>query len=158
MKPATNATALRVQALLGAQYEVLELDESTRSAAEAAAAIGCQVAQIAKSLIFRTVRSDRSVLVVASGVNRVDEETVAELVGDPIEQADPKFVRERTGFSIGGVPPVGHSTPPITIIDEGLRQFDIIWAAAGTPRSVFALTPDQLAAMTGATYSRIIRR
>lgn len=157
MKPAANATALRIQALLGTEYRVLEFEESTRTAADAAAAIGCGVAQIAKSLVFRTA-AGRPVLVVASGVNRVDEAAVAGLIGEPIERASADFVREATGFAIGGVPPVGHSIAPITILDQDLREFDVIWAAAGTTRSVFALTPDQLAVLTGAAYSEVTRR
>ena len=157
MKQAVNATALRVQAFLGPDFQVLEFDADTRTAADAAAAIGCTVAQIAKSLIFRTSGSKRSVLVVASGPNRVDEKTVAAIVGEKIEWADADFVRKKTGFSIGGVPPVCHIEPPVTVLDEDLRTFETIWAAAGTPHAVFALTPGQLAGLTGAGFHRIVR-
>src|ERR1700743_2451121 len=101
MKPATAPSALKVQAVLGDSYEVLEFDAGTRTAADAAAAIGCTVAEIAKSLIFRAKASERSVLVVASGVNRVDEKKVTALIGEKIGRADADFVREKTGFAIG---------------------------------------------------------
>lgn len=157
MKPATNPTALRVQAFLGPAFQVLEFEAETRTAADAAAAIGCQVAQIAKSLVFRTAVTKRPVLVAASGPNRVDEKTVADIVGEKIERADAGFVREKTGFSIGGIPPVCHVEPPVTVLDQDLRAFETIWAAAGTPHAVFALSPDQLAALTGAGFHRIVK-
>ena len=130
MKPATSPSALKVQAALGETFQVLEFDATTRTAADAAAAIGCTVGQIAKSLIFRSAGSNRPVLVVASGVNRVDETKVAEAVGEGIARADAEFVREATGFAIGGVPPVGHKTPPTVLIDESLMAFAEIWAAS----------------------------
>jgi prolyl-tRNA editing enzyme YbaK/EbsC (Cys-tRNA(Pro) deacylase) len=149
MKPATAASALKVQATLGPTYEVLEFEASTRTAAEAATAIGCTIAEIAKSLVFRAEPSGRAVLVIASGVNRVDEAKVAGLVGETIARADADFVRAKTGFSIGGVPPVGHVEPPLTLIDESLGAFETIWAAAGTPNAVFRLTPADLLRLTG---------
>jgi prolyl-tRNA editing enzyme YbaK/EbsC (Cys-tRNA(Pro) deacylase) len=149
MKPATAPSALKVQAVLGDVYEVLEFDAGTRTAADAAAAIGCTVAEIAKSLVFRAKQSGRSVLVVASGDNRVDEKKVAVLLGEKISRADADFVREMTGFAIGGVPPVGHATAPLTLIDEDLMKFAAIWAAAGTPNAVFQLKPAALAELTG---------
>jgi prolyl-tRNA editing enzyme YbaK/EbsC (Cys-tRNA(Pro) deacylase) len=149
MKAASAPAALRVQAALGARFAVLELEASTRTATEAAAAIGCTVPQIAKSLIFRGEASGRSVLVIASGAIRVDEKRVAGLISEPITRADPDFVRAATGFAIGGVPPVAHATPPVVLIDEPLNAFDVIWAAAGTPNAVFRLTPDDLVALTG---------
>jgi prolyl-tRNA editing enzyme YbaK/EbsC (Cys-tRNA(Pro) deacylase) len=157
MKPAASPSALRVQAALGDKFEVLEFDATTRTAADAAAAIGCTVAQIAKSLIFRGAGSDRPVLVVASGVNRVDETKVAETLGEAIARADADFVRERTGFAIGGVPPVGHKDPPIVLIDESLMALAEIWAAAGTPNAVFRLTPPDLVALTGGRVAAIAR-
>ena len=137
MKPASAPSALKVQAVLGDDYEVLEFDAGTRTAAEAAAAVGCTVAQIAKSLIFRTRDTNRPVLVVASGANRVDEKRIAAEIGERIVRADADFVRDATGFAIGGVPPVGHKTPPVTLIDDDLFQHQTIWAAAGTPNAVF---------------------
>ena len=157
MKPATAPSALKVQAALGDKHQVLEFDATTRTAADAAAAIGCTVAQIAKSLIFRAVGSNRPVLVVASGVNRVDEAKVAETVGEQIARADADFVREATGFAIGGVPPVGHKERPIVLIDELLMSFAEIWAAAGTPNAVFRLTPSDLLALTGGRIAAIAR-
>ena len=147
MKPATAPSALKVQAALGERFEVLEFDASTRTAADAAAAVGCTVAQIAKSLVFRA-QGGRPVLVVASGIHRVEEKRIAALVGEPITRADANFVREATGFAIGGVPPVGHTTAPVVLIDEGLMGFREIWAAAGTPNAVFRLTPADLVELT----------
>ena len=155
MKPATSASALKVQAVLGDGFEVLEFDTSTRTAADAAAAIGCTVGQIAKSLIFRALDSDRPVLAIASGSVRVDEARLAELLGEGIGRADAAFVREQTGFAIGGVPPVGHRNESAIFIDESLLAFDSIWAAAGTPNAVFRLTPDDLVRLTGGTVAAI---
>ncbi len=152
MKRATNPTACHVQSLLGEGFEVLEFDESTRTAEDAAAAIGCTVAQIAKSLLFRTREDNRPVLVVASGTNRVDEKKVGRLLDMKIRRADPDFVREVTGFAIGGVPPVGHSQTPMVLLDDDLKQHDEIWASGGTPNAVFKLTPDQLAELTGGPF------
>jgi prolyl-tRNA editing enzyme YbaK/EbsC (Cys-tRNA(Pro) deacylase) len=157
MKPATAASALKVQAALGPDYEVLEFDAGTRTAAEAATAIGCSIAEIAKSLVFRADPSGRAVLVIASGVNRVDEAKVAALVGEAIGRADADFVRAKTGFSIGGVPPVGHVEPLLTLIDESLGAFETIWAAAGTPNAVFRLTPADLLRLTGGKAVAVAR-
>jgi prolyl-tRNA editing enzyme YbaK/EbsC (Cys-tRNA(Pro) deacylase) len=151
-------SARRVQEALAARgfdFQIREFPASTRTSAEAAAAIGCTVAQIAKSLIFRAKRSDRPVLVMASGVNRVDEKALAALVGEPIGRADADFVRRTTGFAIGGVPPVGHASPPITLIDRDLMGLQEIWAAAGTPNAVFRLTPPELVAVTGGQVADI---
>ena len=123
----------------GIETEVIELPASTRTADEAAKAIGCQVAQIVKSLIFRTKQSNRPILVLASGANRVNEKTVAKEVGEEIVKADADFTREATGFAIGGIPPVGHKQKITTYIDEDLLQFSVLWAAAGTPHAVFKL-------------------
>ena len=150
--------ARRVQDALAARgfdFEVREFPRSTRTAAEAAAAIGCEVAQIAKSLVFRARASGRPVLVIASGANRVDEKAVAALIGEKIGRADAGFVRAATGFAIGGVPPVGHVTAPMTLIDRDLLALDEIWAAAGTPNAVFRLTPQDLIALTGGQVAEI---
>jgi prolyl-tRNA editing enzyme YbaK/EbsC (Cys-tRNA(Pro) deacylase) len=157
MKPTENPSALKVQSVLGDRFQVLEFDASTRTAADAAAAIGCEVAQIAKSLIFRGANSGRAVLIVASGVDRVDEKKAALAVGEPITRADADFVREATGFAIGGVPPVGHKTKPVVLIEESLMQFDEIWAAAGTPNAVFRLTPADLVELTGGRTVAVAR-
>ena len=129
--------------------QVIELPDSTRSAAEAAEAIGCSVGQIAKSLIFKTRNSQEPILVIVSGPNRVDEKKIGALVGEMITKPDADFVRQHTGFSIGGVPPVGHNQPITTFIDQDLLAFDEIWAAAGTPNAVFCLTGDDLVRATG---------
>jgi prolyl-tRNA editing enzyme YbaK/EbsC (Cys-tRNA(Pro) deacylase) len=153
-----SPSAQRVQDALAARgfaLSVLELDRPTRSAAEAAAALGCRVDQIAKSLVFRAVPSDRFVLVIASGANRVDEARVSALLGEAIVKADATFVRERAGFAIGGVPPVGHAHEAEIVLDEDLLRWDEIWAAAGTPNSIFRLTPADLVTLTGGRVSQI---
>ena len=154
MKPAENKTARRVQTLLGSEYQVVEFEHSTRSAADAAKAIGCEVRQIAKSLVFRQA-DERPVLIIACGDNRVDEQKVAAVIDDVLYRADADFVKSNSGFSIGGVAPVGHRVPPIVILDHHLENLDIIWAAAGTPNSVFCLTPKQLAGLTHGTFEDI---
>jgi prolyl-tRNA editing enzyme YbaK/EbsC (Cys-tRNA(Pro) deacylase) len=147
-----RSSAERVRQALAAQghaIEVREFDAATRTSADAAAAIGCTVAQIAKSLVFRAGSSNRAVLVIASGAHRVDEARVAAALGEPIGKADAGFVRDKTGFAIGGVAPVGHTEKPITFIDQDLLQYGEIWAAAGTPNSVFPLSPAALVSLTG---------
>lgn len=147
-----SPSARKVQALLdavGLGLTVVEHAGSTRTSEDAAAAIGCAVAEIAKSLIFRARTSGVPVLVVASGTNRVDEKKIAALIGEKVERATPDFVREKSGYAIGGVPPLGHAEPPLVLIDEDLLGFETIWAAAGTPNAVFRLTPDQLVSLTG---------
>jgi len=139
----------------GFSNEVVELPDSARTAAEAAAAVGCEVAQIVKSLLFEGRPSGRAVLVAASGSHRVDEKAVAALVGESIARASADFVRDQTGFAIGGVPPIGHARPLVTVVDEALFQHGRIWAAAGHPHAVFALTPDELVRMTGGKVARI---
>jgi prolyl-tRNA editing enzyme YbaK/EbsC (Cys-tRNA(Pro) deacylase) len=139
----------------GFNLVVVELPHSTRTSAEAAAAVGCALGQIVKSIVFRAAHSDRPVLVLASGANRVDEAAVAALLGEPLAKAGADFVRARTGFVIGGVPPVGHSQPIPTFIDEDLLAFAAVWAAAGTPNAVFQLTPDQLVSLTRGTVARV---
>jgi prolyl-tRNA editing enzyme YbaK/EbsC (Cys-tRNA(Pro) deacylase) len=121
--------------------------EGTRSAAEAAAAVGCTVAQIAKSVMFRGTGRDGEavpVLVVASGAHQVDTARVAALTGLAIGRADGAWVRDVTGFAIGGVAPLGHRTPPVVLVDEALFIHDRLWAAAGSPRHVFETTPESL--------------
>jgi prolyl-tRNA editing enzyme YbaK/EbsC (Cys-tRNA(Pro) deacylase) len=152
MMDSAGGSVGRVRAALaraGWSGALLELPQSTRTAGDAATALGCQVAQIAKSLVFKGADSGRPILVVASGVNRVNERRLADLVAEPIVKPDAEFVRQRTGFSIGGVPPLGHSEPLTTIIDQSLLDHAVIWAAAGTPNAVFRLTPRELVAMTG---------
>lgn len=155
---ALSPSAARVQAILdaiGLGHRVFEHESSTRTSEEAAASVGCTVAQIAKSLIFRAKESGTPVLVIASGANRVNEKAVGALIGEKIERADPDFVREKTGFAIGGVPPLGHAVPPLVLIDDDLMSLGEIWAAAGTPNAVFRLTPDELVSMTGGRVAAV---
>lgn len=133
----------------------VELDRTARSAADAATALGCRVEQIVKSLIFKGADTGRPVLVLASGPNRVDEQRVSDLLGEPIEKADAAFVREKTGFAIGGVAPLGHTEEPVTFIDEDLMSQDEVWAAAGHTHVVFGLDPGDLQSITGARVIRV---
>ena len=135
---------------LGVESQVKEMPASTRSAAEAASALGCAVSQIVKSLIFRSVVGDEPLLVLASGADRVDERRLAEIVGQPVEQASAKFVRDRTGYAIGGVPPVGHIRKLVTYLDHHLLRHPLVWAAAGGPQAVFSISPDDLVRVTSA--------
>jgi prolyl-tRNA editing enzyme YbaK/EbsC (Cys-tRNA(Pro) deacylase) len=158
MPDALPPSAQKVQAALdalGFSLQIISLPASTRTAAEAAAAVGCQVGQIAKSIVFRAGHSDRPVLVIASGSNRVNETKVAALLAEPLGKADADFVRRRTGFVIGGVPPLGHAEPLETFVDEDLLQYEEIWAAAGTPHAVFRLTPGDLVRMAGGRVVKI---
>ena len=132
----------------------MEFEHSTRSAADAAKAIGCEVRQIAKSLVFRQA-DEHPVLIIACGDNRVDEQKAAAVIDNVLYRADADFVKSNSGFSIGGVAPVGHRVPPIVILDHHLENLDIIWAAAGTPNAVFCLTPKQLAGLTHGTFEDI---
>lgn len=141
---------------LGFDCQVVEFSSSTRTAADAAQAIGCEVAQIAKSLIFRTANTNRPILIITSGINRVDENLLATRLGEPIIKADADFIRQHTGFVIGGVPPIGHAEPIETYIDEDLLLFEEIWAAAGTPHAVFKLKPKDLMQMTGGLVINVI--
>jgi len=147
-----SPSAKKVQQVLeksGFSLQVVELPNSTRTAVEAAQAVGCQVGQIVKSLVFKSKRTERPILVIASGVNRVNEKRIEELIGEPLGKADADFVRQQTGFAIGGVPPVGHAQPLETFIDQDLLQYSQVWAAAGTPHAVFELNPTDLPVLTG---------
>jgi len=148
----------RVQMALsesGFELNVIEFSDSTRTAQEAANAIGCTVGQIAKSLIFKGKTSQKPILIIASGVNRVNEKLVKEYISEQLEKADAEFVLKHTGFVIGGIPPVGHIEPITTFIDEDLMQYDEIWAAAGTPNTVFKLTPKILLEITKGTVIKV---
>lgn len=147
--------AKRVQDYLiekGFEFTVKELPESTRTAIEAAAAVDCKVEQIAKSLVFMDKIEDVPVLVIASGTNRVDIKKIAAATGKKLVQAKGSVVKERVGFAIGGVPPVGHDEKLFTVLDPDLKQYDRIWAAAGTPNAVFELKADDLEPMTGGVW------
>ncbi|MCU0938043.1 MAG: YbaK/EbsC family protein [Burkholderiaceae bacterium] len=146
------ASAQRVQdalAAAGLAARVIELTVAARTSQQAADALGIEVGQIAKSLIFRATRSDRAVLVIAAGDRRVDEARIAAHLGEPIGRADPAFVREHAGFAIGGVAPLAHARPMVTFVDTSLRRFDVVWAAGGTPHCVFPLAPDALVRVSG---------
>ncbi|HUA78077.1 MAG TPA: YbaK/EbsC family protein [Acetobacteraceae bacterium] len=127
--------------------------ESTRTAAQAAAAVGCTVAQIAKSIVFRA--GGRAALVITSGANRVDAAKAGAVLGVQLSRADADFVRETTGFAIGGVAPVGHLSPPLILLDEDLLALDPIWAAAGSPAHVFRTTAAELARISGGTVAAV---
>ena len=152
MTETLSPTAQKVQAALAAfdlGLQVVELPDSTRSAQEAADAIGCRVEQICKSLVFRGRQSGKPVLVIASGSNRVNTKKLARLLGEKIDKADADFVRQATGFAIGGVPPLGHATPLETYLDADLMALGEVWAAAGTPHAVFQLQAADLPRVTG---------
>jgi prolyl-tRNA editing enzyme YbaK/EbsC (Cys-tRNA(Pro) deacylase)/predicted Fe-S protein YdhL (DUF1289 family) len=131
------------------------LDDAARTAQQAADALGIALGQIAKSIIFRRKSDDVAVLVVTSGDKRVDEKKVAALVG-PLGRADADFVKAKTGFSIGGVPPIAHATPSVTLIDQELFRFEEIWAAAGHPHGVFKLRPQDLLHLSGAPLADVV--
>lgn len=146
----------RVRAALvaaGHADSIAAFPEGTRSAADAAAAVGCEVAQIAKSIIFRA--GERAVLVIASGANRVDMGKVAAATGLAVKRADGNWVRDVTGFAIGGVAPLGHLSPPVVLVDADLFALDRVWAAAGSPMHVFATTPAELLRMSGGTKADV---
>ncbi len=154
-----SESAQKVQDALnrhGVSCDVVELPGSTRTAQEAAQAIGCRVEQIAKSLVFQGKTTHRPVLVVASGANRVNEKKLRDLLSEPVKKADAEFVREHTGFAIGGVPPAGLSQSMEIFIDEDLFKYEEIWAAAGTPHAVFKLTAADLLKITQGRVVKII--
>ncbi|WP_345063113.1 YbaK/EbsC family protein [Acidovorax lacteus] len=141
---------------LGHPHAPRMLDDAARTAQQAADALGILVGQVAKSIIFRRKADDVAVLVVTSGDRRVDEKKVEAQVGK-IGRADADFVKSRTGFSIGGVSPVGHASPPVTLIDRELMRFETIWAAAGHPHAVFPLRPQDLEHLTGAPVVDVVQ-
>jgi len=140
---------------LGYELNVIELSDSARTAQEAANALGCSVYQIAKSLIFRGKTSQKPILIITSGSNRVNEKLFKDRIGEKLEKADADFVLEHTGFAIGGIPPIGHKNAITTFIDEDLMQYDEIWAAAGTPNTVFKLSTAVLAEITKGTIVNV---
>jgi prolyl-tRNA editing enzyme YbaK/EbsC (Cys-tRNA(Pro) deacylase) len=153
-----SPSAQQVQASLnsgGFACEEVELPASTRTAQEAADAIGCTLPQIAKSLLFKTQKTGKPILVIASGSNRVSESVLGEILGEPVRKADADFVREKTGFVIGGVPPLAHREPILTFLDEDLRQYQEIWAAGGSPTAVFRLSADDLTRMIRGKWIQI---
>ena len=134
---------------LGFANQVVELKVTTRTSADAAQAVGCQVEQIAKSIIFKGKQTQKPILVIASGPNRVNEKKIEELISESLGKADADFVRKHTGFVIGGVPPIGHLEKLEIFVDEDLLKYEEIWAAAGSPNAIFKLTPSELIQMTG---------
>jgi prolyl-tRNA editing enzyme YbaK/EbsC (Cys-tRNA(Pro) deacylase) len=156
---ALPASAQKVQdeaRRLGLSVSVVEMADSTRTAEEAAAACGCEVAQIVKSLIFRGEASGKPYLMLVSGTNRLNEKKVAKLIGEGLARPDATYVRDVTGFAIGGVPPLAHASPMAVYIDEDLLRFETVWAAAGTPRSVFEVVPGALADAVGAKVIKVV--
>lgn len=144
-------SAQRVQEILKSHnlaIKVVQFADTTRTAQEAATAIGCDVAQIAKTLIFKGKNSQKPICIIASGPNRTDEKKIEQYVGEAIERPDADYVLKHTGFAIGGIPPVGYQFDTAPFIDEDLMQYETIWAAAGTPHSVFAISPNDLVAIT----------
>ena len=146
--PPSAQRVQRALAAAGIDAHIVLFPQSTRTASDAATALGCRIEQIAKSLVFRRVDTGAPVLVIASGGHRVDERLVASHLQAGIAKADADFIRATTGFAIGGVPPLGHDVRLQTLIDRDLLRLDTIWAAAGTPNAVFPLTPAQLVAAT----------
>jgi prolyl-tRNA editing enzyme YbaK/EbsC (Cys-tRNA(Pro) deacylase) len=155
--PDTAQRVADLLAALGHDKPVVMLPETGKTSAEAAAGLGCSLAAIAKSIVFRRLSDDAAVMVIASGANRVDELKVTAIVG-ALGRADAKFVKEHIGYAIGGGCPIGHVKKTLTLIDEDLLQLDSIWAAAGHPHAVFNLTPQQLVAMTGARVADVALR
>ena len=148
-----SPSAQRVQQWLranGSDATIVEHEHPGRTAAEAAALLNCDVAQIAKSIIFKSATTARSVLVTTSGANRVDEKKVAALLGGPLAKADANFVREQTGFATGGVPPVAHTTQGAVLMDEDLLRFERVFAAGGTPHAMLAIDPAALLKLSAA--------
>lgn len=153
-----STAAQRVQhalAALGCEGRLRQLPQPARTAAAAAAAVGCEVGQIVKSLVFALRGGGVPLLVLTSGANRVDEATLARVVGEPLAKADAEFVRTHTGFAIGGVAPVGHPSALTTLIDEDLMRWPPVWAAGGHPHTVFSLAPQELARITGGLIVRV---
>lgn len=146
----------RVRAALiaaGHPDTITAFPEGTRTAADAAKAVGCTVAQIAKSIVFRA--GERAAVIITSGANRVDSAKAAAALGTPLTRADADWVRAATGFAVGGVAPIGHLTPPLLLLDEDLLFLDPIWAAAGSPRHVFTTSPAELRRITSAPVAQV---
>lgn len=142
-------------AKLGHAYPVQESAQPTRTAAEAAKLVGCEVGQIAKSLVFKTTQTGRPILVITSGANQVNEFRIGMLLREALGKAPAAFVRQVTGFAIGGIPPIGHAQPVETFVDQDLLKYGEIWAAAGTPNALFKLLPADLVTMTGGRVVKV---
>ena len=159
MSGALSPSARRVQdalAACGLDCRIVEHEASSRTSADAAALLGCSVAQIAKSLVFRRVDAGGgAVLVIASGANRVDVAKVAALAGEPIGKADAAFVRTATGYAIGGIPPLGHAQSLLAFVDRDLMRYPVVYAAGGTPHAMFPLPPHELPRIAGGTVADV---
>ena len=156
--PTLSSSAQKIQDLLdslGYNYTVIEHAESTRTAQEAAERAGCELGQIVKSLIFKGKATNKPILVLTSGANRVDEKRISEYAGEHIIRADADFVRSVTGYAIGGVPPIGHAQKMETYLDEDFLKYETIWAAAGTPNAIFELKTSDLQKMTDGKVVRV---
>lgn len=156
---ALSPSARRVQdalAAAGLDCRIVEHAASSRTSAEAASLLGCEVAQIAKSLVFRRGAADGgAVLVIASGANRVDEAKVAAILAEPIARADAAFVRSATGYAIGGIPPLGHATAMPVLVDRDLLGYEVVYAAGGTPNALFPIAPADLVRASGGTVAEV---
>ena len=153
-----SSSAQKVQdalVALGSAAAVVEHENPGRTAAEAAHLLRCDIAQIAKSIIFKNAVTGHSVLVITSGANRVDEKKVAAILGDNLAKADAAFVREQTGFAIGGVPPIAHANPGSILLDADLLKFDEVFPAGGTPHAMFAIDPNELLRISGAQVAYV---
>lgn len=158
MSQALSPAAQKVQEALRARgfaYEIVESEQATRTAAEAARLVGCDVGQIAKSLVFRAKQTDRPILVIASGANQVNEFRIGMYLKEPVEKAPAPLVHRATGFAVGGIPPLGHATTLETFIDQDLMKHQEIWAAGGTPNALFKLSPADLKTMTGGQVVKV---
>lgn len=142
--PAKAETVEKAARAAGLEIRIIEVPGTARTAQDAAAAVGCEVAQIVKSLVFRGAQSGQPYLLLVSGRNRVDEAAVARDLGESLERPNADFVRDVTGFAIGGIPPLGHAQPMAIYMDRDLLSYDVVWAAAGTPRCVFSVAPESL--------------
>lgn len=154
LKPASQRVEAAARAM-GLDVRIVTHTQSTRTADEAASVCGCAVGQIVKSLVFKGKDSGRPYLLLVSGANRVNEKGVAATIGEALSRPDAQFVRDATGFAIGGVPPLGHATALATYLDADLMAYDTVWAAAGTPDSMFAVAPGRLADATGAMVVKV---
>lgn len=156
-----HASVMRVRDALAAHGivdRIVVLPDSARTAQMAADALGCNVAQIANSLVFRLMTSNQALLVLSSGAKRVDMKRLVSVTAEPVGKADATFVRDSTGFVIGGVAPVGHTQPLRRLVERSLFAFEEIWAAAGHPHTVFRLTPDELVRITNAEIVEVAEK
>ena len=155
---ALSSSAQKVQdtlVALGSSAIVVEHENPGRTAAEAALLLRCDIAQIAKSIIFKSASTGQSVLVITSGANRVDEKKITAILGEKLAKADAAFVREQTGFAIGGVPPLGHASPGAILLDVDLLKFDQVFPAGGTPHAMFVIDPNELLRISGAQVADV---